>query len=610
MAYLSLVDYIVFALFLLFSASVGIYHGIRSRTRQSTSEYLLAGRSMQPLPVGISIAVSLLSAVAYLGTPAEIYIHGPVFWTCSVGSIFQMFIVSTAFCPVYYNLKITSVFEYIDMRFGKYVRFCGVASNLLFLFLYMGIVIYGPSLALNAVTGLSLKASIISVGVVCTFYTTIGGIRAVVWTDLFQGLLLLAGLFITIISCAIQVGGLGETFKINIRDGRDTFLDFRLNPTIRHTTWSVIIGIASLQGGYFSTNQIIVQRYMACQTLTGAKLAIYFGSILIAFIQILLVLAGICLYAYFARCDPYTAGKVQNPDQLMAYIILDIFQNTPGMGGLLISAVFSASLSTVSSGINALTALVNQDILGTVCPGLSDFKRSMVLKFAAILFGTATILLAFLASIMGGLLPMTFKLVGILNGPVFGVFCLGIFFPWANSKGAMIGLIFGAAVGIWVNIGSMVYPPILDDPPLFVDQCETILTNQTSIPFVAPLEPTSFVYVTEHLTRSDVMESSRPGIAKFYSLSYIYYSLLASVTTIMIGLICSFLTHPNSPSDVDPKLISPWTRNICKWRHILLWVRERKHTKGTRHTDDHLGGDNGETMQLHVNEKLLVSPSV
>lgn len=186
MAYLSFVDYIVFALFLLFSASVGIYHGVRSRTRQSTSEYLLAGRSMHPLPVGISIAVSLLSAVAYLGTPAEIYIHGPVFWVCSLSSILQMFIVSAAFCPVYYNLKITSVYEYLDLRFGKYVRFCGVAINLLFLFLYMGIVIYGPSLALNAVTGLSLEASIISVGVVCTFYTTIGGIRAVVWTDLFQ----------------------------------------------------------------------------------------------------------------------------------------------------------------------------------------------------------------------------------------------------------------------------------------------------------------------------------------------------------------------------------------------------------------------------------------
>lgn len=186
MAYLSAFDYVILVCFLLFSALVGVYHALRGDRQRSASEYLLANRNMRPLPVAISVAVSVMSAVTYLGTPAEVYVHGPQYLVVFLNKSMVIYLVVFSFCPVFYKLQVTSIYEYLDMRFGKVVRYVGVTINFVYLILYMGIVVYGPALALNAVTGINLAGSIIAVGIVCTFYTTIGGITAVVWTDVFQ----------------------------------------------------------------------------------------------------------------------------------------------------------------------------------------------------------------------------------------------------------------------------------------------------------------------------------------------------------------------------------------------------------------------------------------
>ena len=186
MAYLSGADYAILVLFLLFSAAVGIYHALRGDRQRSAQQYLLANRDMHPIPVAISLVVSVLSAVTYLGTPAEVYVHGPQYWVVLLNKVIPIYIVVFSFCPLFYRLKVTSIYEYLDMRFGKVVRYTGVTINFVYLILYMGIVVYAPALALSAVTGISLIGSILAVGLVCTFYTTIGGITAVVWTDVFQ----------------------------------------------------------------------------------------------------------------------------------------------------------------------------------------------------------------------------------------------------------------------------------------------------------------------------------------------------------------------------------------------------------------------------------------
>lgn len=179
-------DYVILVGLLLVSAAIGVFHALRGGKQKDSKEYFLGNRKMGAFPVSMSIIVSVMSAVTYIGTPAEVYRHGPMYWLMSVNKIVGAGLVTTCFLPVFYNLEITSVYEYIDMRFNKFVRYGVILADCSYTFIYMGIVMYTPALALSTVTGITLTGSILAIGLVCTFYTAIGGIKAVIWTDVLQ----------------------------------------------------------------------------------------------------------------------------------------------------------------------------------------------------------------------------------------------------------------------------------------------------------------------------------------------------------------------------------------------------------------------------------------
>lgn len=363
---------------------------------------------------------------------------------------------------------------------------------------------------------------------------------------------MMAGFVITAIACCLQVGGFGEIFSINARDGRGTVFDFRLDPTIRHSFWAVFLGLGIQISAYIGSNQNNVQRYLTCRTTRQSQTAAGLGLFLTGIVELVAVITGMCVYAYYAGCDPLTDGKVQRADQLMVYIVADLFRNVPGMTGFLISAVFSASLSTVSSGINAVAAMVSQDILKVKYPSLQGMKLTITLKVISLIFGFLAMTMAFVASTMGAILPFTLTLAGITTAPIFGIFCLGMFVPRANAKGALVGLVTAILVAVWKVVGSTIYPPFNDDPPLYTDECEssgaeTPPTNtNTSISTSSPFDPFD----------------GRPSIARFYSVSYAYYGLLTVSVILVVGTAVSWLTNPSDPDDIDTELLSPLVQRL------------------------------------------------
>ncbi|KAJ8030453.1 Sodium-coupled monocarboxylate transporter 2 [Holothuria leucospilota] len=653
MEYLRVADYIVIVAFLAFSSLIGLYHAFRGRRQTTADEYLLADRSMNPFAVIFSTVVNVLSSITYLGNPAEVYLHGPQYLMVLPAKAIPILMITTSFVPIYYNLGVTSIYEYLRIRFGKSVQFVGVAVNSVILLMMLAINVYAPALALNAVTGLSIPGSIITVGLVCTLYTSLGGMKAVLWTGVFQVVFLslprtklfvfgviefyiscktdglcgetgwgdymkrlavrsgeacrltvcdlsetrelllgwryiaskrvvsmllfgkadstllalrsktiifLSGIFVTIIACTINVGGITEVFRINARDGRDIYLDFRPSPGIRHTFWSVLIGLGVMSLSYNGTNQITVQRYMTCKSLRQAKLVSAMSLLLIGVVQVLTGITGLFLYAYFAGCDPLNAGTVQKADQIMAYIAVDLFHDIPGLTGFLTSAIFSASLGNVSTGINSIATMIGQDIIKSFNPNINDLKYTLMVKSVALLVGGLIISLAFIVSAFGPILEASATITGILNGPLLGVFMLGIYFPWSNTKGALAGMVSSMVVGSWLKTGALFYPPVLNDPPRFIDQCPIFLTNSTESSFGTIYY--EFTTIQETLVYTTGDSGLTDGIS-LYSLSYAYYTLLTTVVTIMFGLIVSYFTHPTDPASLDPELLSPWTRRIC-----------------------------------------------
>lgn len=205
--HLNPIDYIVFGSMLAISASIGVYYNLSGGRQQTTKEYLLADKQMSVIPVSFSLMASFMSAITLLGVTAENYMFGTQFVAINISYIFGTPIAAFIFLPVFYNMKITSIYEYLEKRFDRRVRITASLVFMIQMIVYMSIVLYAPALALSAVTGLSKWASIISVGLVCTLYCTIGGIKAVLWTDVFQSLLMFIAMIIIIIKGTLDVGG-------------------------------------------------------------------------------------------------------------------------------------------------------------------------------------------------------------------------------------------------------------------------------------------------------------------------------------------------------------------------------------------------------------------
>ncbi|NXE88397.1 SC5A8 protein, partial [Menura novaehollandiae] len=534
-------DYVVFAAMLLISAVIGIYYAFVGGGQKTSKDFLMAGRSMSALPVALSLTASFMSAITVLGTPAEIYHYGAIF--CIFAITYGLVVLCSAeiFLPVFYKLGITSTYEYLELRFNKYLRLCG---TVLFIIqtasklqscstLYTGIVIYAPALALNQVTGFDLWGAVVATGVVCTFYCTLGGLKAVVWTDVFQVGIMVAGFSSVIIRAVVVQEGIGRIVNDSYHGGRLNFWDFNPNPLQRHTFWTIIIGGTFTWTSIYGINQSQVQRYIACKSRFHAKLSLYINLVGLWAILACATLCGLALYSIYKDCDPWTAKQVSALDQLMPYLVLDILHDFPGVPGLFVASAYSGTLSTVSSSINALAAVTVEDLIKPYFRSLSEKQLSWISMGMSLFYGGVCIAMAALASLLGALLQAALSIFGMVGGPLLGLFALGILCSFANGIGAFVGLVCGFAISLWVGIGAQIYPPLPErTKPLYLSTagCNISSGNLTSTEI-----PLTTVFSTP--------AAERPALAdNWYSLSYLYFSTLGTLITVLVGIIISLLT--------------------------------------------------------------------
>ncbi|XP_009892716.1 PREDICTED: sodium-coupled monocarboxylate transporter 1 [Charadrius vociferus] len=526
-------DYVVFAAMLLVSAIIGIYYAFAGGGQKTPKDFLMGGRSMSALPVALSLTASFMSAVTVLGTPAEIYRYGAIF--CIFAITYGLVVLCSAeiFLPVFYKLGITSTYEYLELRFNKYLRLCGTILFIIQTMLYTGIVIYAPALALNQVTGFDLWSAVVATGVVCTFYCTLGGLKAVVWTDVFQVGIMVAGFSSVIIRAVVVQEGIGRIVNDSYYGGRLNFWDFNPNPLQRHTFWTIVIGGTFTWTGIYGVNQSQVQRYIACKSRFHAKMSLYINLLGLWVILACATLCGLSLYSIYKDCDPWMAKQVSAFDQLMPYLVLDILHDFPGVPGLFVASAYSGTLSTVSSSINALAAVTVEDLIKPYFKSLSEKKLSWISMGMSLFYGGVCIAMAALASLMGALLQAALSIFGMVGGPLLGLFALGILCSFANGIGAFGGLISGFVVSLWVGIGSQIYPPLPERTkplPLSTAGC-----NISSVNWTTTENPLTTVFSTP--------TAERPALAdNWYSLSYLYFSTLGTLITVVVGIIISLLT--------------------------------------------------------------------
>ncbi|GFY70809.1 sodium-coupled monocarboxylate transporter 2, partial [Trichonephila inaurata madagascariensis] len=340
---LSAVDYVFLTAMLLVSAGIGLYFQMTSK-KKTSEEFLLAGKNMSVLPVAFSLMATFMSSTTIMGIPAEMYLYGTNMTFMNLGFIIGPIITSYLFLPIYFANDVSTAYEYLEKRFGKTTRRLISAMFAFKELLFTAATLYAPALALSAVTNLSMWMSVIVIGVVCTFYCTLGGMKAVLWTDVFQATLMYIALFAIIINGCLLLNGFGSIFEIA-------------------NEWKAVYSEILKRITYF---QYICSR----NDYYYKSLSPFGGSLPNQSSNTQESLKNINKSKRF--CDPLTSADrpIQSADQLLPYFITTTLSYLPGLPGLCMCGIFSASLSTVSSAINSLASVTSEDFLKTIFPKL------------------------------------------------------------------------------------------------------------------------------------------------------------------------------------------------------------------------------------------------
>ncbi|XP_039099194.1 sodium/iodide cotransporter isoform X2 [Hyaena hyaena] len=531
-------DYGVFALMLLVSTGIGLWVGLARGGQRSAEDFFTGGRRLAALPVGLSLAASFMSAVQVLGVPAEAYRYGLKFiWMC-LGQSLNSLLTAVLFLPVFYRLGLTSTYQYLELRFTRAVRLCGTLQYLVATVLYTGVVIYAPALILNQVTGLDIWASLLSTGAICTFYTAVGGMKAVVWTDVFQVVVMLSGFWVVLARGTVLVGGPRHVLEIAQNHSRINLVDFNLDPRSRYTFWTFVVGGTLVWLSMYGVNQAQVQRYVACRTEKQAKLALLINQLGLILIVFSASVCGIVMFTVYVDCDPLLAGRISAPDQYMPLLVLDIFKDLPGVPGLFLACAYSGTLSTASTSINAMAAVTVEDLIKPWKPNLPPRRLVMISKGLSLIYGSSCLTVAALSSLLGGgVLEGSFTVMGVISGPLLGAFILGMFLPACNTPGVLSGLAAGFALSLWVAVGATLYPPSAQSlgvlPSSATDGCAVPSANASGL----------LVTNTSSKNPRPGMDPGRPVLAdSFYAISYLYYGALGTLSTLLFGALVSCLT--------------------------------------------------------------------
>nr|XP_015836814.1 PREDICTED: sodium-coupled monocarboxylate transporter 1-like [Tribolium castaneum] len=560
-------DYLIFILILIFSLLIGIYFGYFAKSKQSNpSQYLQGTRKMGAFPVAISLIAGNCSPMVVLGFCSEVYNFGAYILLCAFSYILAFFANRFIYLPVLYNLEISTSYEYLEKRFDRRCRRLVSAIFITGCFFFISMTMYAPALALSAVTGFKLHYITIFVSSICIIYTTIGGFKTVVWTDVLQ-FIVVATTLVIILGLGIQSkDGLGEIWQKAWNTEILDIFQFDPNPTIQDSFWVMIIGFTVNLIGLTCVDQIYVQKMRSLRTFKEASKAFVcflLGNFLVIVIYVML---GLTMYARYANCDPFRAGLIASPDQLLPYFVLDVGKIVPGVPGIFVASIFSSSLSVQSAMLNSVAASLYSDILSKFLGNISERKAGNILKLTVLGVGTACTLLVFVIHQTGTIFGFILILLGITCGPVLGLFSAGLIFPKINATGAFYGTVLALCVGLsiacpatYYRMNNMIKRPI---KPLSTSGC--FVFNQTA--------PASS-WLNE--TMNSPAASYQPPF--IFRISYFYFSTICVGITIISALVISYVTNKNDPV-VQRELISPISR-------FLLDKKENERHKSVKYSN-------------------------
>ena len=435
------INYIVLLVYLIVLVGIGFMF---SKNQHTTDDFFKGGNRIPWWAAGLSIFGTQLSAITFMAIPAKTFATDWLYFFLMMTIIMVSPFIIKYFLPFYRRYNLTTAYEYLELRFNLPTRLLGSAMYIFLQLGRLGIVLLLPSLALSVVTGIDVFACILTMGILSILYTVLGGIEAVIWTDVVQVIVLLGGALISLILLYFNLDSdnistyVAEFEKMKVFDFELSFS----NPTI----WVVLIGGFAANIVQYGSDQTVIQRYLTTKDEKSAAKGIMTGAWLALPATLIFFSLGTLLFVYYKTNPELLNPVLEKTDAIFPWYIINSLPQ--GVSGILIAAVFAASMSSLDSSMNSVSTVITTDFFRRLRPLSSESAYLKMARSITIVIGILGTGLALLMASWGisSLWDHFNLIVGLFAGGLGGIFVLGIFSKKANGVGALIGLMASGVI--------------------------------------------------------------------------------------------------------------------------------------------------------------------
>ena len=457
-------DGIIILVYLSSLVGIGFYH---SRRQKNLKDFFLAGKTVKWIPMGLSLMAALNSGIDYLMQPSGVLKFGIVLLVANLSWLFLYPYVFYVTLPLFRRLNVYSAYQYLEHRFDVSVRCLTAGIFMLWRFSWMATALYVPCLAITTATGHPdyLVPAIITLGALVTLYTMLGGIKAIIWTDVMQFCVMFGGLAVTLLVILFNVkGGLGAILtdattvgEASLHQGNVSTGGFFGYFFIPIPMFGFLLATLVTRVTNYTSDQVMVQRFQTTNTIKESRQGFVLTAIGDTVWMTVLIFVGVALFTYFKQIGGMPPWLEDKQDQVFPYFMGAVFP--AGLTGLVIAAIMAASLSSIDSAINSLTSVATVDFYQRLYLGRKhetgevtqapQKQQVLVSRILTIAIGSIGILLACNVSKLGTIFEISNKLINGFTGPILGIFFLGMFTRKATSRSVFVGGVLGTLMSIY-----------------------------------------------------------------------------------------------------------------------------------------------------------------
>ena len=446
-----IIDIIVF---LLFTGGVVAFGCSFFKKKGTSEEFTSAGRSLPGWVVGMSIFATYVSSISYLGYPGKAFSGDWNAFVFSLSIPIASYFAARYFVPFYRSQDSISAYSFLENRFGPWARIYASSCYLLTQIARTGSILYLLALPMNVLLGWHIQTIIVVTSVAIVLYSMLGGMKAVIWTEAIQGIILIGGALACMFILLFDMpGGPVQTFSIAMEDGKFSLGSFGSSLS-ESTFWVCLIyGIfTNLQN--YGIDQSYVQRYHTAKNEKEAKFSALFGGYLFIPVSAVFFMIGTGLYAFY-KVHPGILPDGVRADYVFPFFIVN--ELPVGLTGLLIASIFAAGMSTIATSVTSSSTIILTDYYQRFRKHAGNRERMLVLKLSSVGVGVAGILVAFAFMSVQSALDAWWALASIFSGGMLGLFLLGYISKKARNFDAVLGVVCGVILVCWIVISPFVH---------------------------------------------------------------------------------------------------------------------------------------------------------